>query len=308
MPGVEANRQQWDGVYSWPEGGEEWSSGWGGADAQWHSSLLPRLRRLLPAPTILEIAPGFGRWSRYLVECCERYIGVDLSAQGIEACRQRFASVPHAEFHVNDGRSLAMVEDGVVDLAFSFDSLVHVEDDVIGAYLQELSRVLSADGIAFLHHSNLAGCRPVPLPLRKALEVAERATGRESPGFDHWRGTTMSAARLTELAAQAGLQPVGQEIVNWLGGRLIDCISLVTRPGSRWARPNVVVRNPYFMAEAASSALAARVHSDGVADVAGEPTWQHLGSLARIAASPVGPWGISVVGPWPASRPRNGAG
>lgn len=52
--------------------------------------------------------------------------------------------------------------DGAVDLAFSFDSLVHVEIDVIEGYLTELARVLVPDGVAILHHSNLAAERLKP--------------------------------------------------------------------------------------------------------------------------------------------------
>src|SRR5436305_7678672 len=204
MPGVEANRQEWDGAYAWPKAGEEWSTGWGGPDAQWHSTLLPRLRLFLPTSVILEIAPGYGRWTEYLLRCCDRYVGVDISAQGVEACRQRFAEVEHAEFHVGDGKSLSPIDDATVELAFSFDSLVHVEEDVIAAYLNELARVLTADGVAFLHHSNLAACRPVARPLRFALHAAERAWKKETRGFDHWRGTTMSAQRFDELATKAG--------------------------------------------------------------------------------------------------------
>src|SRR3954454_12840335 len=162
MPDVEANRLQWNESYRWPEGGDEWSKAWGGPDAQWHFTLWPRMRQFLPTGTLLEIAPGFGRWTAYLVDCCDRYVGVDLSSQGIDACRARFADVAKAEFNVNDGKSLPGVSDASVDFAFSFDSLVHVEDEVIDAYLVELTRVLRNDGVAFIHHSNLAACKPVP--------------------------------------------------------------------------------------------------------------------------------------------------
>jgi SAM-dependent methyltransferase len=302
MPGVDANRQEWDGLYAWPERGDEWSGAWGGVDAQWHWTLRPRLRRFLPASTILEIAPGYGRWTGYLVELCDRYHGVDLSARCVEACRQRYASLDHAEFHVGDGRSLTMIDDASIDFAFSFDSLVHAEDDVLGAYLTELDRVLSADGVAFLHHSNVAACRPVTPPLRLALGVADRMRRRTTRGFEHWRGKSLSAQRFEQLATQAGLVCIGQEVVNWFGGRLIDCMSLVTRPGSRRARPNVVVHNPHFMSEAASVAAAAQVYGDQPRSAAAnrdDGSWRHLGSLTSITTRSVGPWGISIVGPWP---------
>src|SRR3954453_7559718 len=134
---------------------------WGGADAQWHFAVRPRVRAFLPAASILEIAPGFGRWTSYLLPACDRYVGVDLSPAAIAACRERFAHVDHAEFHVNDGTSLGVVGDSSVDFAFSFDSLVHVEPDAIAGYVAELARVLTPDGVALIHPSNLAGCKPV---------------------------------------------------------------------------------------------------------------------------------------------------
>jgi hypothetical protein len=112
----------------------------------------------------------------------------------------------------------------------------------------------------------------------------------------------MSAERLEALAAEAGLACIGQEIVNWLGGRFLDCISLLTPPGSPWERPNVVVHNPYFMAEAASSALAALAQPDQTLPAGSSPSpssTHRLGPLASIAATTIGPWGISVVGPLP---------
>jgi ubiquinone/menaquinone biosynthesis C-methylase UbiE len=301
MPDVDANLRQWGNDYAWPEAGDEWSAAWGGPDAQWHFTLLPRVRPFLPAGTILEIAPGYGRWTKYLVNACERYIGFDLSPASIAACRTRFADTAHAEFHVNDGRSLSAAEDSSVDFAFSFDSLVHVEEAAIASYLSELERVLGPDGVAFLHHSNLAGCKPVPRAARLALQAAERVRQRDTGGFDAWRGVSMSAQRLQELSAEAGLSCVGQEVVNWLGGRFIDCISLVTQPGSKWDRANVVVRNPYFMAEAASSARAASVYSSRP-PLGNDLGAQRLGPISGISSRSIGPWSVSVLGPLPKLR------
>src|SRR5687767_14794796 len=135
MPGVDANLEQWGSAYAWPARGDEWSVAWGGPEAQWQSTLRPRLARFIPANAILEIAPGYGRWSQYLLGCCDRYVGIDLSAEAVEACRRRFSHAKQAEFHVNDGRTLRPVDDASIDFAFSFDSLVHVEAEVIRSYL-----------------------------------------------------------------------------------------------------------------------------------------------------------------------------
>ena len=79
--------------YDWKEAGEEWSQPWGSSAAQWTGTIFPRIRECLPADTILEIAPGFGRWTHYLKDYCSELWAVDKSSDCIEACRQRFASV-----------------------------------------------------------------------------------------------------------------------------------------------------------------------------------------------------------------------
>jgi SAM-dependent methyltransferase len=304
MPGVEANRELWGAAYDWPEEGGEWSAPWGGTVTQWYTSILPRLHPFLPARRVLEIAPGYGRWSSFLIAACESYVGVDLAATAVEACRKRFVDATHASFHVNDGRSLAAVDDGTVDLAFSYDSLVHVEEDVIGAYLAELARKLAPDGVAFLHHSNLAGCPPLGRSAHLALRLGNLVRGQRTVGWDWWRGTTMSAERFAELAAEAGLACICQERINWMGPRLIDCISAVARPGSRWQRPNTVVSNPHFMAEAASARCVADVWGSVVdgsrPDPAPDGTVRRFGPFSLgIADRTVGLWSVSVLGPWP---------
>lgn len=161
MASIESNRKLWNDEYDWKAQGDEWSSGWGGADMQWYGMLLPRLHHFLPTGTLLEIAPGQGRWTQYLAPMAKKLIGVDLSPKCVEACRSRFDRFDHLSFHVNDGATLDMIENGSVDLAFSFDSLVHSEADVIESYISELSKKLSEDGVGFVHHSNMANIRSI---------------------------------------------------------------------------------------------------------------------------------------------------
>ena len=99
----------WDGRYDWKAGGEEWSEFWGGSEPQWFGSLYPRLHRFLPAKSVLEIAPGFGRWTKFLIPNSARYIGVDLSQECVDACRRIFSNIPHATFIKNDGLSLSEI-------------------------------------------------------------------------------------------------------------------------------------------------------------------------------------------------------
>ena len=147
MPSIQENRDVWGNENSWEADGDSWSTAWGGAETQWHATILPRICRFVPAARVLEIAPGYGRWTSFLIDCADQYIGVDMNPNCVSACRTRFASASHATFLANDGKSLAMIGDNSIDFAFSFDSLVHVEIDVIEAYLHELSRKLSPTGL-----------------------------------------------------------------------------------------------------------------------------------------------------------------
>lgn len=270
MPSIEWNQDVWNKTYPWPAQGEEWSTVWGGSETQWYSTILPRIRKFLPAGVLLEIAPGYGRWTGYLLPVCDKYVGVDIAEACVNACKHRFSTAENANFFVNDGKSLSMVAERSVDFAFSFDALVHVESDVIDAYMAELSRVLAPDGIAFIHHSNLGAhltsltmarllskaARPIPL----AHRMLERL---RMISWDHARGTSMTAERFALACSNTGLACIGQELIDWghIGRKMIDCLSLVARPGSRWARPNVTVNNPNFMDEAFSAHRIASVYT-----------------------------------------------
>ena len=116
MPSIEENRSEWGEKYGWSDWGEEWSQPWGGAESQWFGTVFPRIHAFVPAPTILEIAPGFGRWTKYLQAHCHRLIGVDLTERCVEECRRRFQGLSHAEFYVNDGTSLEMIPEKSVKL------------------------------------------------------------------------------------------------------------------------------------------------------------------------------------------------
>lgn len=251
MPSVAENNALWDGTYGWPSAGEEWSDLWGGSRAQWFDAIRPRIRRFLPTGTVLEIAPGYGRWTSYLAQECEQLVGVDVSSRCVAACRERFAGDGRLTFHQNDGSSLSMVPDRSVDLVFSFDSLVHVEADVLEAYLREFARVLKPTGVGFIHHSNAGAHRTyfraagrLPGPLRDPLwkrGVVDRPS---------MRALSVSAELVSRWTAAAGLVCTTQELVNWNTRRVIDCFTTFAAPDSPWTAAGQVIRNPGFMEEA----------------------------------------------------------
>jgi 2-polyprenyl-3-methyl-5-hydroxy-6-metoxy-1,4-benzoquinol methylase len=222
MPSIADNFDCWNSTYNWSDQEEEWATNYpGGSKTMWYSIIYPRIHHYLPTGTILEIAPGMGRWTQYLKGVCDNLVVVDLSPKCIETCRQRFAADKNISYHANDGKSLAMVNDRSIDFVFSFDSLVHVEADVIKSYVDQLATKLKSEGVGFLHHSNLKDyARYLRLPGRLRTLIGYTTTS--------WRAPSVNAELFASLCESAGLKCISQELVNWdtHRGFLIDTFSI----------------------------------------------------------------------------------
>jgi len=229
MPSLGENQQKWN-AYQWAEGGHEWSAPWGDSNQIWLGHLLPRIGRFLPTESLLEIAPGYGRWTRYLREFAGSYAGVDVAEKAVAACQQQF---PDLRFFVNDGLSLGMIGDQSISFCFSYDSLVHANRDVLRSYVAELNRILTDGGMAFLHHSNLG-------EYGDALAVKKRAaalipSGRLKKWLKlipelGWRDPGVTATFVKECCLENQLY-CRQELITWLetDDLLIDCFTLISR-------------------------------------------------------------------------------
>ena len=228
MPSVSENKNFWS-QYDWSREGQEWSYAWGGSRFFWVRTVLPRILKFVPTGHILEIGCGHGRFTRYLAELCEHLTGVDIAEPCVSFCREKF---PTGRFFLSDGQSLP--ECKPVDFAFSFDSLVHSEMDALEGYLCALAIRLSADGVAFIHHSNMA------------------SVGEVEPV--HMRGRTVSALGFRQLCHDAKLKCISQETLVWgWQGVMSDCISVVVRPGGKFDHPFTFRENAEFMSEVYAS-------------------------------------------------------
>jgi len=249
MPSLSENKQHWH-EYPWRNQGDEWSEPWGGVSSQWYSTIMPRIHHFMPAARILELGCGCGRWTAFLKDLCQDLVAVDVSELCIDLCGARFAGVPSIKCHLTDGLSLPMVLDASVDFVFSFDSLVHADRNVLESYMRELNRILTPNGVAFIHHSNLAEYRSV-YPAVWKHRIAARLlmkVGLVEP-YLHWRDRGVSATVVANLARDAGLKCVIQELLAWRTRfTLIDCVSTIVRDAVG-DQPNRILRNPDFMKE-----------------------------------------------------------
>jgi SAM-dependent methyltransferase len=233
---VEQNLAVWES-WDWSQEGDEWSASWGGTEALWQTVLVPRIDAFVPTGTILEIAPGYGRWTQYLKDLCDHLVVVDLAPQCIDHCRKRFAAAQNIEYHVNDGRSLDMVEDAAIDFVFSFDSLVHAEADVLDAYVGQLASKLKPNGAGFIHHSNAGTCRRISALTRRVPGRVRNRLVNSGVLLDvyAWRAETMTAEEFVVQCERAGLACLFQELISWERGLyLTDVLSVFSNgPGGR---------------------------------------------------------------------------
>ncbi len=232
MPDLNWNIDTWNSTYDWSQYGEEWSYEWGSSIAQWFSSIYPRIHNFLGSDKmVVEIAPGFGRWTKFLLSYCQDYRGFDISEQCIKFCQQNFSQVKYAQFYLNDGTSLKPIPDNHCDFVFSFDSLVHVEIDIISKYIEEILRIINSNGVAFIHHSNW------------------NETEKDYPNT-HNRGKSVSAQEVRSMIEKSGGQVIIQEKINWGSSECIDCLTLFRKNLSPDFCNTIVLENPHFMEEA----------------------------------------------------------
>ena len=93
-----------------------------------------------PAGTGLEIGPGGGRWSRYLLEFRRLYV-VDYHSELLAEFRKNFPQSHIVEI-LNNGSDFPGVPAASIDFVFSFGVFVHLDLDIIHAYLASLRSVI----------------------------------------------------------------------------------------------------------------------------------------------------------------------
>jgi SAM-dependent methyltransferase len=233
VPTIGENRAIFE-RYAWPEGGDEWSRQWGSSRMFFYGTVMPRVAAFVPCGHLLEIAPGYGRCTQFLLPLCRQLTGVDLAERCVRACAERFAAAPHARFVLGDGKSLPFLEDDSVDFAFSFDSLVHADAEALRGYLHELGRTLKPGAHAFIHHSNLG-------------EYVDPGTDLPTVPNPEFRDATVSAESARAWAAEASLACPAQELLNWHSPHYTDCVSLLRRDAG--PVETVVSRHPDLSAE-----------------------------------------------------------
>lgn len=221
MPSVEWNRAAWSEQHRWEQQGDEWSgmaAACGQPYAAWKQSLIDTFLDpwVAPQADVLEIAPGHGRWTQHLLPRAATVTIVDINQSCLDACRERFDDARLRGF-LTSGYELPFVESRSIDFAWSFDSFVHMDSDVIKGYLGEIARVLRPGGLAVIHH---AGMRPASLrllPVTRRLGTPGRVVQRlvaQGRWRDSGNRSAVSRDDVARWARQLGLS-VQEQTQQW---------------------------------------------------------------------------------------------
>lgn len=107
-----------------------------------------------PGSVVLEIGPGGGRWTQFLIGAREVVL-VELNPQFFRYLRKRFRKHRHKlRFYKTSGYELYEIEDGSIDFVFSFGTFVHIDPVGINEYLGEIRRVLRPGGTTTLQYAD----------------------------------------------------------------------------------------------------------------------------------------------------------
>jgi Methyltransferase domain len=100
----------------------------------------------------VEIGPGGGRWTRYLIGFGKLYV-VDYYPELLDEMRRNFRT-PKIECIKNNGTDFPGIGDRSADYLFSFGTFVHLDTHLIADYLRNMRRILKRDANVVIHYSD----------------------------------------------------------------------------------------------------------------------------------------------------------
>ncbi|MEM9451569.1 MAG: class I SAM-dependent methyltransferase [Cyanobacteria bacterium P01_E01_bin.6] len=122
-------------------------------------AILERIHQKLSSMKMLDLGVGGGRTTKHFAPLVKEYVGIDYSAQMIEACEQRFPKISSiTSLAVGDARNLSQFPDDTFDfMLFSFNGIDSVTHEDRQQILREVQRVGKKDSYFLFSSHNLQG-------------------------------------------------------------------------------------------------------------------------------------------------------
>jgi hypothetical protein len=105
-----------------------------------------------PDTTAVEIGPGGGRWTRYMLKA-NRLYAVDYHQELLNELKSNF-DAGNIVYIKNNGDDFPDIKDASVDFLFSFGTFVHLDIDIIARYLRNMKRLLKKESNAVIQYSD----------------------------------------------------------------------------------------------------------------------------------------------------------
>lgn len=102
--------------------------------------------------TVVEIGPGGGRWTRYMLNARQIY-AVDYHQELLDELKANF-DANNITYVKNKGDDFPRIPDGSVDFLFSFGVFVHLNVDIIDRYLRNIKPLLKHDSNVVIQYSD----------------------------------------------------------------------------------------------------------------------------------------------------------
>lgn len=150
-----------------------------------------------PQHTAVEIGPGGGRWTRYLVPFRRLYL-VDYFQEVLNEVRRNVHS-KNMTFIKNNGADFPGVPESSVDFVFSFGTFVHFDPPLIEQYLQGIRSILRPGGNFVVHYSD-----------------KNKIMARENAGFSE-----NTSDKMRQMAIAAGYRILEEDLTTMWNGDLI---------------------------------------------------------------------------------------
>jgi len=103
--------------------------------------------------TAVEIGPGGGRWTQYLLGFQRLYV-VDYYEELLSELRRNFGRYSNVVFVHNAGTDFPGIPEGEIDFVFSFGTFVHLDAPIVEAYLHNVKAILKHGGNAVIHYAD----------------------------------------------------------------------------------------------------------------------------------------------------------
>ncbi|MBV8898360.1 MAG: methyltransferase domain-containing protein [Acidobacteriaceae bacterium] len=159
--GKAAGMRPWDDTFlSWIERGrakgidpnEVGDQEWDDIRSHIERVYMPHIR---PDSMVLELGPGSGRVTRYVIGRCREMILVDYSEMACRWLDEYLQGKGRFRTYCVDSPAMPEVADASVDFAFAFGVMEHINLDAMRAYLEEFHRVLVVGGRAVFNFDNI---------------------------------------------------------------------------------------------------------------------------------------------------------